>query len=159
MTNFVDPSPSAGLPGEAHTSQLNDLGAVRTYSDGSVYIYLSGVASCIAGSVVVYNLATFAPTLIVTGLKGPVAVATAAVTAAKFGWFMIVGAAASTVRTAVTTNVALFAGGVAGFVDVAAVKGDQVRSMYARTPGGANGGTTTLHVNRAFIGASNETTG
>ena len=159
MAYFVDSSPSAGLPGEAHSSQLNDLGAVRNYSDGSVYIYLSGVASCIAGSVVVYNQATFAPTLVVTGLKGPVAVATAAVTAGKFGWYIIVGAAASTCRTIVTTNVALFAGGVAGFVDVAAVKGDQIARMFARTPGGAGGGTTTLHIDRASIGLSNESTG
>lgn len=160
MAYFVDPSPSAGLPGEVHTSQLNDLGAVRKYSDGSSYIYLAGVTSTIAGSVVVYSLSAFTTALIATGLKGSVAVATAAVDAStKYGWYGLIGAFASTVRTVVTTNVALFAGGVAGYVDVAAVKGDQIRNMFARTPGGAGGGTTTLHVDRAFIGSSNETVG
>ena len=159
MANFVDPSPSAGLPGEVHTTQKNDLGAVRNYSDGSVYIYLLGVASTVAGSVVTYVPGTFATALIASGQKGPVAIATAAVVAADYGWYMIVGAAASTVRTAVTTNVALFAGGVAGNVDVAAVKGDQILRLFARTPGAGGGGTTTLHIDRASIGMSNESTG
>ncbi len=160
MGYFVDSSPSAGLPGEVHTSQLNDLGAVRKYSDGSSYIYLSGITSTIAGSVVIYNQATFATLLVASGLKGNVAIATGAVTAAtKFGWYMIVGQFTATCRTAVTSNVPLFIGAVAGNVDVAAVKGDQLINLFARSAGAAGGGSVILDINRAFVGLSNETVG
>lgn len=159
MGYFVDPSPSAGLPGEVHTSQLNDLGAVRNYSDGSVYIYLSGVSSCVAGSVVVYQPSVFGAVLVATGLKGSVAIATAAVNATtKYGWFMIVGQYAATTRTALTSNTALFAGGVAGYVDVAAVKGDQITRLFCRNAPAAVS-SAILQIDRASIGLSNESVG
>lgn len=160
MGYFVDPSPSAGQPGEVHTSQQNDLGAVRKYSDGATYIYLSGVASCAIGSIVVYQPSVFGAVLIASGKKGSVAIATAAVSATtSYGWFMIIGQSGlTTTRTALTSNTALFAGGVAGNVDVAAVKGDQIFGLYCRNAPGAVT-TAILQIDRAFIGASNESTG
>lgn len=159
MAYFVDPSPSAGQPGEYHTTQLNDLGAVRKYSDGSTYIYLSGVANCAAGSIVVYKPGIFGAVLVATGLKGSVAIASAAILAAGWGWFMIIGQSGlTTTRTALTSNTALFAGGVAGNVDVAAVKGDQIFGLYCRNAPGAVA-TAILQIDRAFIGASNESVG
>jgi hypothetical protein len=160
MSYFVDAAPSSGRPGEVHTSQQNDLGAVRQYSDGASYIYLKGVTSCIAGSVVAYQPSVFTAILVATGVKGSVAIATAAVNAAtSYGWFLIRGQYTSTVRTAVTSNTALFAGGVAGYVDVAAVKGDQILGLYARNAGAAAGGSVILQIDRAFIGMSNESVG
>src|SRR5678815_5544476 len=102
MGYFVDPSPSAGAPGEVHTSQLNDLGATRKYSDGGTYIYLKGVTSCAVGSVVVYNPSTFTAVLVATGVKGSIAIASAAVDAStKYGWFLIIGQAAGIARSAI----------------------------------------------------------
>ena len=63
-----------------------------------------------------------------------------------------------TVRTACTSNVALFAGGVSGYVDVAAVKGDQITRMIIRNAAAA-AGSAQVQVDRAFIGMSNESTG
>lgn len=160
MAICVDSSPAAGAHDEVHTSQLNPLGAVREFSDGNTYIYLKGVTSCADGSVVVYQPGVWTAVLVATTVKGSVAIAQAAVDAAtKYGWFLIIGSDVITVRTAVTSNTALFAGAVAGYVDVAAVKGDQITSMYCRNAAGANGGSAQIQINRAVIGMSNESTG
>lgn len=156
MAYFVDSSPSAGLPGEVHTSQLNDLGAVRKFSDGSEYIYLKGATGIAAGHCVIYQPLTFTAVKVSTGLRGDIAVATAAVDAStKFGWFMIVGEYfnAAALGSAITSNVPLYIGGVAGQIDDTAVKGDQIFKATVRN---ASGGSAQLHVNRAFVGFSNE---
>lgn len=159
MAYFVDSSPSAGLPGEVHTSQLNDLGAVRTYSDGSEYIYLKGVSGVTAGMAVIYQPVTFAAVLVATGLKGSVAIATAAVDAAtEYGWFLIVGqySTPAALGSAIASNVPLYIGGVAGQIDDTAVKGDQIMNALVRN---AAGGSAILQVNRAFVGHNNESVG
>ena len=159
MAYCVDSHPGAGAHDEVHTSQLNPLGAVRLFSDGNYYIYLKGVASVVDGSVVAYQPGVWAAVLVATGVKGSVAIAQAAVDAStEFGWFLHIGADVITVRTACTSNTALFAGGVAGYVDVAAVKGDQIMNMWIRNAAGAVG-SAQVQVDRAFIGASNESTG
>lgn len=158
MAGFVDSSPAVGRPGDVHTTQLNDLGAVRKYSDGSEYIYLAGVASAADGSLVVYKPPLFVAVLVVTGVKGSVAISSGAILAANWGWFMIVGEDVTTTRTALTSNVALFIGGVAGYADITAVKGDQIFGLYCRNAAGAVG-SAILQINRAFVGASNESTG
>jgi hypothetical protein len=160
MAICVDSSPAAGAHDEVHASQLNPLGAVREFSDGNTYIYLKGVTSCADGSVVVYQPGVWTAVLVATTVKGCVAIAQAAVDAStKYGWFLIIGSDVITVRTAVTSNTALFAGGVAGYVDVAAVKGDQIFKLHCRNAAGANGGSAQMQIDRAFVGASNESTG
>lgn len=160
MAYSVDSSPSAGLHDDVHASQLNPLGAVREFSDGNTYIYLKGVTSCADGSVVVYQPGVWTAVLVATTVKGAVAIAQAAIDAAtKFGWFLHIGSDVITVRTACTSNTALFAGGVAGYVDVAAVKGDQILNMVIRNAAAGGGGSAQVQVNRASIGMSNESTG
>ena len=159
MAFCVDASPAVGEHNEVHDSQKNPLGAVRLFSDGNYYIYLKGVTSCADGSVVVYQPGVWTAILIATTVKGSVAIAQAAIDAnTKFGWFLHIGSDVITVRTAVTSNTALFAGGVAGFVDIAAVKGDQVFGLFCRNAAGAVG-SAQMQIDRAFIGASNESTG
>mgnify|MGYP001616050219 CR=1 FL=1 len=161
MAYFVDPSPSAGLPGEVHTSQLNDLGAIRKMNDGSEYIYLAGCSSCVAGSVVLFRPVAFTAILVASGLKGSVAVSTGAVnTATKYGWFFLSGEYTQAVHlgSAIASNVALFIGGVSGQIDDTAVKGDQIFNAFVRNALGADG-SIVLHLNRAFVGPSNESTG
>jgi hypothetical protein len=160
MAYCVDASPAVGEHNEVHSTQKNPLGAVRRFSDGNTYIYLKGVTSCADGSVVAYQPGVWTAILVATGVKGAVAIAQAAIDAStKYGWFMTVGADVITVRTAVTSNVALFAGGVAGYVDVAAVKGDQIIGMFCRNAAGANGGSAQMQIDRAVVGTSNESTG
>lgn len=160
MAFSVDSAPAVGEHNEVHTTQKNPLGAVRRFSDGNTYIYLKGVTSCVDGSVVVFQPGVWTAVLIATGVKGSVAIAQAAVDAAtEYGWFLYVGSDTITVRTATTSNTALFAGGVAGFVSSTAVKGDQVFNAWIRNAAAADGGSAQIQVDRAFIGASNESTG
>lgn len=159
MAYCVDASPAVGEHNEVHTSQKNPLGVVRLFSDGNSYIYLKGVTSCADGSVVAYQPGVWTAVLGATTVKGSVAIAQAAIDAAtKFGWFMVIGSDVITVRTAVTSNTALFWGGVAGNVDVAAVKGDQIIGMYCRNAAGAVG-SAQMQIDRAHVGISNESTG
>ena len=86
----IDPQPAVGLPGEVHTSKQNDLGTVRRFSVSGTaglssgvsvpmyFIYLQGVGSTVAGSVVVFGQGVFTTALVATGVKGSCAVATAA---------------------------------------------------------------------------------
>ena len=160
MAFSVDSSPSYGSHDEVHTSQYNALGATREFSDGNTYVYLKGVTSCADGSVVAYQPGVWTAILVATGVKGSVAIAQAAVDAStKYGWFLVIGSDVITVRTACTSNVALFAGGVAGYVDVAAVKGDQITGLFIRNAAAGGGGSAQIQIDRAKIGMSNESTG
>jgi hypothetical protein len=160
MAYFVDASPAVGIPGEVHATQKNALGSVRLASDGYSYIYLKGVTSCADGSVVVFQTGVWTAQLAATGLKGGVAIATGAVDAStKFGWFLYIGQDTITVRSAVASNVPLFLGGVSGYVDDTAVKGDQVLHAFVRNAAGGDGGSAIIQINRAEVGFSNESTG
>lgn len=166
----IDSQPAAGIPGEVHTAAKNDLGAVRRFSVANgngvttavpmYYIYLSGCTSTAVGSVVVFGQGTFTTALIATGVKGSIAIASAAVTAStSFGWYVYIGQDIGIARSAITSNVPLFAGGVSGSVDDVAVKGDQIVGMYARNAAAGGGDSVILQIDRACIGFSNESTG
>lgn len=160
MAYSVDSSPATGIHSDVHTSQLNPLGAVREFSDGNFYIYLKGVTSCADGSVVVFQPGVWTATLIATGVKGSIAIANGAVDAStKYGWFTFIGQDVGIARSAITSNTALFAGGVAGSLDDVAVKGDQVFNCLARNAAAGGGDSVILQIDRAFIGSSNESTG
>src|ERR1700676_4865847 len=81
---------SQGLLTDIDTVQRNVLGMIQRDDAGNEYIYLKGVAACVAGSWVNYH-EDFVPILLTTGLggSGPVAVALGAVLAVNFGWFVI----------------------------------------------------------------------
>ena len=159
MAFCIDSQPAVGNHDDVHTSQLNPLGAVREFSNGNTYIYLKGATSMAAGLTVVYQPGVWTAALIATTLKGAVAIASAAVDAStKYGWFLHIGAETITVRTACTSNTALFAGGVAGYVDVAGVKGDQILNAHIRNAAGAVG-SAQIQLNRASVGHSNESVG
>jgi hypothetical protein len=156
----VDARPATGQPGDVHTTKSNDLGAVRAYSDGNSYIYLKGVTSCAVGSVVVFQPGVWTAILVATGVKGSVAIATGAVDAStKYGWFTFIGQDVGIARSAIASNVALFAGGVSGSLDDVAVKGDQIMNCMARNAAAGGGDSVILQIDRAFIGMSNESTG
>jgi hypothetical protein len=160
MAYCVDASPGVGEHNEVHATQKNPLGAVRLFSDGNHYIYLKGVTSCVDGSVVVFQPGVWTAVLAATGVKGSVAIAQAAVDAAtEYGWFLYVGSDVITVRSASTSNTALFIGGVSGYVSTTAVKGDQVINAFLRNAAAADGGSAQIQIDRAFVGMSNESVG
>jgi len=109
---------------------------------------------------VIYQPGVWTAVLAATTVKGSVAIAQAAIDAStKYGWFLLIGSDTITVRTATTSNTANFIGGVAGYISPAAVKGDQIFNLWVRNAAGADGGSCQVQVDRAFVGASNESTG
>lgn len=110
-------------------------------ADGNEYIYLKGVASTVAGSVVTYDEAG-QTTLIAANAIGPVAVAMAATVANKYGWYQIFGSGTAAAAGAVTDNAALYISSTAGKVDDAVVTGDCIIGMVARATLAAAGDLT-----------------
>lgn len=160
MAYCVDASPAVGEHNEVHTEQKNPLGAVRRFSDGNSYIYLKGVTNCADGSMVVFQPGVWTAILIASGVKGSVAIANGAVDAAtKFGWFTFIGQDVGIARSAIASNTALFAGGVAGSPDDVAVKGDQIINAMSRNAAAGGGDSVIIQLDRAFIGMSNESVG
>lgn len=166
----IDSQPAGGIPGEVHTSKQNDLGAMRRFSvangqgvTGAVpmyFIYLAGVASTVASSVVVFGQGVFTTALVATGVKGSIAIASAAVNlSTSYGWYTYIGQDLGIARSAIASNVPLYAGGVSGSLDDVAVKGDQVMNCMARNAAAGAGDSVILQIDRAFIGMSNESTG
>lgn len=142
-------------PGNIDDSMLVPGGTVATFRDavlgGGEFIYLLGVANTILGSVVTYGISAGVSLTGTTTLwagtantGAPIAVATAAIVAAKWGWYQIGGAAiVATSGTVAAGNPLYFQ--VAGVVQAAAVNGKQIEGMAAFS---ANGVPTT---NQAIV--------
>ena len=137
-------------PGNVDDSMLVPGGTVATFRDavlgGGEFIYLLGAANTILGSVVTYVVSTGVSLSGVTTLwagtastGAPVAVATAAIVAAKWGWYQIGGAAIVATSGTVTAGNPLYFQ-TTGVVQAAAVNGKQIVGAVA---GSANGVPTT----------------
>lgn len=88
----VGPMPAVGAPGEVHDEQLNPLGMEVWFYDTvnnllKKYVYLSGVVSTILGSWVTFDEAGVTANLATDSLPRPVAIASAAIVANKYGWY------------------------------------------------------------------------
>jgi len=110
-------------------------------ADGNEYIYLKGVASTAAGSVVTYD-ENGQTALITANAVGPVAVAMAAITANKYGWYQIFGEGTAAAAGAVSDNAALYISSTDGKVDDAVVSGDCIIGMISRESISAAGDLT-----------------
>ncbi len=111
---------------------LYTVGRVYTAEDGKAYIYLKGVASVVVGSVVSFIVTTpllSTTALILTGAKGTVAVAMAAVVAGDFGWFQVYGLNLATKCDSSAAIAPAYIGGTTGGVDDNAVAGDLIHGM------------------------------
>lgn len=149
MANLQTGGPGIIVKGSAGpaTAQQNltaiDSSAVvpvgtRSYDDlGNEYIYLQGVASTVAGSVVTFNRNTGATTLVVTNAIGPVAVAKAATVANTFGWYQIYGVGTAACDT-IASGTACYIDGTAGRIDDAVVAGDLIAGMFSRSTDSSN---------------------
>lgn len=157
MAYCIDSRPANGLPGEVHDTKLNDLGAVREFSDG-FYIYLQGVASTASGDWVMYRSGSFTTSRLTTGMRGSVAVATAAVVASKYGWYGVKGAFSANCLSASLSNGYLYATATAGSAEDLLVKNEQIQRATATgapvtTTGG---GAQTCVIDFPVIGANDE---
>lgn len=124
-------------------SQLTQIDTVAQVPVGTVvagkdsfgnfaeYIYLTGVASTIAGSVVTYDEAGLS-TLLVTSALGPVAVALAATVASTYGWYARTGCFLVDMVASVADNAKLGYETASGKVGDNFTTGDQIDSMVSR---------------------------
>lgn len=101
------------------------LGEVVSDELGKQYIFLTGVASTVAGSWVTFDEA-YLTTLIAANAVGPVGVAMAATVASTYGFYQIYGNCAVSASDTTAADVALYIDGTAGRVDDAVVTGDLV---------------------------------
>ncbi len=148
----VDPQPSAGVPGEIHTTKLNTLGAERRFSDGTssyTYVYLEGAASTAANDFVTYGPSGVAVRLLTTH-TGAVAIASAAIINATYGWFGIIGSFTGTSESSNLSNVPQYPLS-AGRVDDAIVQNKAILNCVATTAAAA-GATATFTINRPWVG-------
>lgn len=101
------------------------LGEVVSDELGKQYIFLTGVASTVAGSWVTFDEA-YLTALVVANAVGPVGVAMAATVASTYGFYQIYGNCAVSASDTTAADVALYIDGTAGRVDDAVVAGDLV---------------------------------
>jgi hypothetical protein len=137
-------------PGNVDDDMKVPGGTVATFRDavlgGGEFIYLLGVANTILGSVVTYGISAGVSLTGTTTLwagtantGAPIAVATAAIVAAKWGWYQIGGAAiVATSGTVAAGNPLYFQ--TTGVAQAAAVNGKQILGASAFS---ANGVPTT----------------
>jgi hypothetical protein len=100
------------------------LGTKIVDKSANEYIYLKGVASTVVGSIVTFN-ASHQSALSVTTVRGPVAVAQAAVVANKYGWYQIYGNGQALFNGAAVAGAALYSAST-GKCDDAVVSGDKI---------------------------------
>jgi hypothetical protein len=117
---------------EVHSTKKQRLLTRRRDSAGNEYVYLKGVGSTVAGSVVTYDEAGTS-TLAVANAIGPVGIAQAAVDATtKFGWYMIYGTCNAACDASISDNAKVYIDGTAGRVDDTVVSGDQIMGAVFR---------------------------
>jgi hypothetical protein len=130
---------------EVHSTRKYRLLASRRDNAGNEYVYLKGVTSTAANSVVTFDEAGVT-TLIAANAIGPVAVAQAAVDATtKFGWYMVRGSCSVSCDAGIVDNSKVYIDGTSGRVDDTVVTGDQIVGMVFRSTDTANVATAQLY--------------
>ncbi len=143
-----DSTMGMSLPGNVDDSAIVAAGTVAEFRDASgvggkgEFIYLLGIINTIKGSVVSYQISdgvslngTTALWAGTAGTGGPLAIATAAIVAGKWGWYQIGGTAiVATSGTVAAGNPLYFQ--AAGVLQNAAVNGKQVIGVVATSANG-----------------------
>ena len=129
------------------TSDKEGVGTIRKEGDDE-YIFLKGVASVAAGSVVVFkeDYTTALLTKALTDIPQRVAVAKAAIVASRWGWFAIRGLHSAAVLASCGADVALYSSGTAGSLDDDSSTQNKVLGIYAGT-GVSSAGNTPCFLN------------
>lgn len=156
---FIITSPIAGiLPAIASSisSTYTDvpLGTVVQAKDSTLgaaeFVFMTGVASTVVGSVVTWNEGTFQTALMVANAASistpgrPVAVAMSANLADAKGWYCVRGNVAVVKNTVYPSSSLAFSSSAAGSVKSATTSGQAIERMFslASTIGSANSATT-----------------
>lgn len=160
ITGWTIADDRLGLPNIGNVYDANDynvpLGLIvraehATYGAGE-FVWCKGVASTIEGSAVVYDNKAGTTTLTVAAVKGPVAFATAAIVATKFGWYQHTGIAVAAVAAAVAAGADVYVTATAGKVDDAVVAGDQiVNANFQSADGTPIANQALVNIDRAYI--------
>lgn len=157
--HITSASPAGAQPIEVtSTTQKHPLGTIvtaRNTSNGTVgeFIYMTGVTSTVATSVVTYNAATFATTLAVVGaaISKPVAVAMSANVGSQYGWYQISGVASVGKTTATSFAAGVALGTTAGKVIAAATSNAVAGMIGAAIATGSASGSMTVMINRPHM--------
>jgi hypothetical protein len=139
-------APSFDLPGgqpitETSTVQKHPLGtrirAIDPVYGESEFVYLKGVASTVAGSVVTFDQRNAATVLTTLSTLGLIAVAMSANVANQFGWYCVAGACSAKAAATVVSGAQAQLTANAGEVDDLAVAEKFIRGMnFASTSSG-----------------------
>ncbi len=131
---------AADLTSVIDTTAALPMGTRAIDGNGGEYLYLTGVASTVAGSCVTYD-ENGITTLVVANAIGPVAFAMAATVASTFGWYCVRsprGGMSVNTDAGITDNGLVYIDGTAGRVDDTAVTGDRLLNAYFRSTDAAN---------------------
>lgn len=128
---LVGPFAVAGNPNEVHDSALNSVGAVAFDQFGNEYVYLKGVASTVEGDAVTFD-EEGVTTLLAANAVGPVAWATAAIVANKYGWYARRGNLLGNVVTATSADSTVGRETTDGKVGDGRAAGDQIYGVVCR---------------------------
>lgn len=129
------PLGTVGIPGQVDSAARNALGSrcfgVDPLGNTAEFIYLQGVASTIAGSVVTFDEAG-QTLLIAANAVGPIAVALGIVTAGLFGWYGLSGTFPTDVVANCADNAKLGRETTDGKVGDGAAAGDNIYGAVSR---------------------------
>ena len=126
------------------TSQREILGKRAWDRAGNEFIYLTGTVSTAAGNWVTYNDGYLTERLVANAV-GPVAIAMAATTADRFGWYQIYGVSTTASTDTIAKNKSLYIDGTAGRVDDLGVAGDLVIGAMSLTADASNVATVAIN--------------
>jgi hypothetical protein len=138
---------------DTSTTAQHPLGTIRKGVDNGAlgeaeFIYLLGVASTVAGSVVTFDPSTYLTTLAAVGgnQPQPVAISMSANVASQYGWYQISGVATA----AKTCTVSLAAGAAVGVLTTGLIagtgSGKEVQGAVCAAVASAKAGVVTVKV-------------
>lgn len=133
---------------ETSTTALHYVGQrirARDYTYGDVeFIYLPGVASTVAGDVVVFDEKLGTTVRATRGMRGHVAVAMAALTAGLYGWYAVDGMVPVTAFGGAISSGAGYLTTTAGAIDSVEAEAEKVDGLSIR--GQPSGGFVTCRL-------------
>lgn len=131
MASFVSTPPVVGTSTDIHTSAVVPVMTAAFDAAGNEYIFLKGIGSTIAGSVVTYDEAGVTA-LIAASAIGPVAIAQAATVASTWGWYMVSGSCLADVVANSADNARLGRETTDGKIGDGRAAGDEIYNMISR---------------------------
>ena len=131
------------------------VGSRTIDKDGNEYIYLPGIVSCIAYSVVTFITASglsygSVTLLATTGAVGPVGIAQGAITGPKYGWFQRKGVGWAASGGSITSGMQLYSSGTAGYAGGSVTSGDLIAGAFAVGTSSGSDGTVKVFLDNPF---------